>query len=113
MITKFEGKLWNIYILQQGPPKFMPPSELNAGEIFRGDENQLLLTGYYQHDFQCRYNLSDYPFDSQECSINLRIPPEMRNYTYFTGKKLRYVGKSTHFCKYITHCIVILCSGAS
>ena len=91
----------------------MPPSELNAGEIFRGDENQLLLTGYYQHDFQCRYNLSDYPFDSQECSINLRIPPEMRNYTYFTGKKLRYVGKSTHFCKYITHCIVILCSGAS
>ena len=65
-------------------------NELHGGELFSGEENELLLRGNFQHNFQCTYDLENYPFDTQICSIDLKIPAEMRNYTYFTPKKLSY-----------------------
>ena len=38
-------------VLQQGSPKLESDKELNEGEIFSGEENELLLRGYYQHNF--------------------------------------------------------------
>ena len=45
--------------------------EVDEREIFKGSENHLTLKQTYTHEFQCRYGLENYPFDKQECSINM------------------------------------------
>ena len=43
-------------------------SELNVldeTEIFKGSENSLVMIQTYTHTFQCNYQLSAYPFDTQ------------------------------------------------
>ena len=43
-------------------------SELNVldeTEIFKGSENSLVMIQTYTHTFQCNYQLSTYPFDTQ------------------------------------------------
>ena len=34
-------------------------------EMFRGDENPLVMKQVYTHRFQCKYDLERYPFDTQ------------------------------------------------
>ena len=44
------------------------PSGLNVvdeTEIFKGEENSLVMIQTYTHTFQCNYQLSAYPFDTQ------------------------------------------------
>ena len=38
---------------------------IDEAEIFKGAENSLLLEQTYTHDFQCVFNLDEYPFDTQ------------------------------------------------
>ena len=45
--------------------------EVDEREIFKGSENHLTLKQTYTHQFQCLYRLGNYPFDKQECSINM------------------------------------------
>ena len=45
--------------------------KVDEREIFKGSENHLTLEQTYTHEFQCRYELENYPFDKQECSINM------------------------------------------
>ena len=40
-------------------------------EMFRGDENPLVMKQVYTHRFQCKYDLGRYPFDTQQCSIEM------------------------------------------
>ena len=40
-------------------------SEVDEAEIFDGDQNTLVMTQTYTHEFQCKYKLQRYPFDSQ------------------------------------------------
>ena len=39
--------------------------EVDEAEIFKGDENTLVMTQTYTHEFQCKYQLQRYPFDTQ------------------------------------------------
>ena len=39
--------------------------EVDEAEMFEGDENTLMMTQTYTHEFQCKYKLQQYPFDSQ------------------------------------------------
>ena len=38
---------------------------LDETYLFKGDENRLIMTQSYTHDFQCVYQLQRYPFDTQ------------------------------------------------
>ena len=40
-------------------------------ELFKGEENSLVMFQTYTHDFQCIFNLKKYPFDTQTCSIDM------------------------------------------
>ena len=48
------------------------PEEVDEREIFKGSENRLILRQTYTHEFQCVYELDNYPFDKQTCSIDIR-----------------------------------------
>ena len=39
-------------------------------EIFVGEENGLVMTQSYTREFQCVYELTMYPFDTQACTIS-------------------------------------------
>ena len=39
--------------------------KVDEAEIFEGAENTLTMTQTYTHEFQCKYKLQRYPFDSQ------------------------------------------------
>ena len=39
--------------------------EVDEAEIFEGAENSLTMKQTYTHEFQCKYELQQYPFDSQ------------------------------------------------
>ena len=38
---------------------------LDETYLFKGDENSLIMTQSYTHEFQCVYQLQKYPFDTQ------------------------------------------------
>ena len=40
-------------------------NEVDEAEIFEGAENILIMTQTYTHQFQCKYQLQQYPFDTQ------------------------------------------------
>ena len=39
--------------------------EVDEAEIFEGDENRLTMNQTYTLEFQCKYELQRYPFDTQ------------------------------------------------
>lgn len=43
--------------------------EVDEAEIFEGKENTLIMTQTYTHQFQCKYKLRLYPFDTQVTTI--------------------------------------------
>ena len=46
---------------------------LDETYLFKGDENSLIMTQSYTHDFQCVYKLQRYPFDTQvRCQHQIR-----------------------------------------
>ncbi len=45
---------------------------LQKNEIYRGDLNSLVYARYFDLDLRCNYMFDDYPFDHQNCSINVR-----------------------------------------
>ena len=42
---------------------------LDETELFKGDENSLVMFQTYTHEFQCIFDLKKYPFDTQTCSM--------------------------------------------
>ena len=63
--------------------------------MFRGDENDLQLTSHYDYLFHCTFNLSRFPFDTQNCSMVLKIPSEMADFVEFDENLLwcKFSGK--------------------
>ena len=47
------------------------PENVDEAEIFKGSENHLIMKQTYTHEFQCVYELGNYPFDKQTCSIDI------------------------------------------
>ena len=39
--------------------------EVDETEVFKGEENSLIMQQIYTHEFQCVYQLMKYPFDTQ------------------------------------------------
>ena len=53
--------------------------EVDETEIFEGNENTLMMTQTYTREFQCKYKLQQYPFDSQVNKTPNMIPMNLRN----------------------------------
>ena len=62
--------------------------EVDEREIFKGSENRLIMRQTYTHEFQCVYNLHNYPFDKQTCSIDIRTSDRESSTLKLLPKKL-------------------------
>ena len=56
-----------ITINRNGTASNSPLIELQNNHIYAGDENELVLSGIYTTSFTCKFEMSMYPFDIQEC----------------------------------------------
>jgi hypothetical protein len=83
----------DVKILRQGPAYLNKASELKEEETYRGDENDLSLMAYHQHDFDCTFELSNFPFDLQKCSIDIIVAEKFGQYIILKPKKLNFLGK--------------------
>ena len=60
---------WSTYVLvkREGDFRRSELEDLDEAELFKGEENSLLMVQSYTHKFQCPYQLHTYPFDTQVC----------------------------------------------
>ena len=58
---------WSTFVNVQRQGKFTRSGYevLDETYIFKGEENSLIMTQSYTHDFQCVFMLQRYPFDTQ------------------------------------------------
>ena len=81
-----------VSIIRHGQPSLNKISELNEANIFKGEENELELYSVNDLTFKCNFELWNYPFDVQHCSVNVKIPSELRNYTILNPIQFIYTG---------------------
>ena len=48
-------------------------NEVDEAEIFEGADNILIMTQTYTHQFQCKYQLQQYPFDTQVRVVDAQL----------------------------------------
>ena len=60
----------SVSVIKEGDFMRSGLEKVDEAEIFEGAENLLKMTQTYTHEFQCKYKLQRYPFDSQ---VNLFI----------------------------------------
>ena len=70
----------SLTILQRGPYKRNTRKETHEGTIFKGDENFIEYSREYELDLLCSYNLINYPFDTQLCTIDVAVPGHYKKY---------------------------------
>ena len=64
---------------KEGNGTYNGPRSLEAAEVYSGAENPLVYERSYSLDLECDFDLHHYPFDSQECFIELGVPFALRN----------------------------------
>ena len=86
------GNYVEVAIIPHGQPLLNKISELNEANLFKGEENELELYSVNDLTFKCNFELWNYPFDVQHCSVNVKIPSELRNYTILNPIEFIYTG---------------------
>ena len=87
------GNRVRVEIKRQGEPKGNDVSKINEDYQFSGKENELHLTAKDDLIFECSFELSWFPFDSQQCSIKIRIPKDLRDHITLIPNRVVYTGK--------------------
>ena len=87
------GNLMRVKVLRQSEPKPNDVSIINEGNQFSGEENELFLAAKDELIFKCTFDLSRFPFDYQNCSIDLKLPIELKNYITLISNGVEYRGK--------------------
>ena len=61
----WEWKTWVVVRREEEKGTMSGLESVDETEIFKGSENSLVMNQTYTHAFQCNYELSYYPFDTQ------------------------------------------------
>ena len=72
-----------IDIIQKGKSEHSHQGDLHEAVFFKGSENQIRYSRVYRMLFQCDFDLLHYPFDEQECNIDVELPQYFKNYVDF------------------------------
>ena len=55
----------SLVVKQEGNPTMSGANTIEETDLFNGYENSLVMSQTYTHTFQCAFELSAYPFDTQ------------------------------------------------
>ena len=70
--TEYDDKA-TVSVIKSGPPKLVGLETLHETYIYKGSENYLDFYREYFMVFKCVYDLHYYPFDTQYCTIDLKL----------------------------------------
>ena len=82
-----------VEIISRGKFEYLDMAELHEGQIYKGSENPLLYSREYQLVFQCHYYLVHFPFDTQECTIDLEVPKFLQSFVKLVPDYAKYEGR--------------------
>ena len=88
-----------ILVEKKGNRSLSSIHEVDETAYYKGSENPLIYSRDFYHRFQCLFDLNDYPFDTQLCTILLKKPYKVDNFVELLPKHLKYSGpkKMTEF----------------
>ena len=70
-----------VWIDMKGLPKLPNRRQLHESWIFDGSENPLVFSDVRDETLSCNFELTKYPFDTQTCSIVIRVRPSKKSTT--------------------------------
>ena len=81
-----------IKILKEGEGKVNGPQDTENKYIFKGDENSIEYKRFYSQEFECEFGLQWYPFDTQNCHLDIVPSTDLRDVIKFVNDKFIYEG---------------------
>lgn len=72
-LNYFTFKSCSISIIKNGSKHRNPIFEVTESYLYNGEENPILLKQEYEMIFSCNFDLVWYPFDTQNCYIQVDI----------------------------------------
>ena len=81
-----------ILVHRNGSGVFTEP-ELSNADVYEGKENPIAYRRSYSVNLSCDFKLQTYPFDTQQCTIQLRVPSKQEEWVSVRAERLSYVGK--------------------
>ena len=67
-----------LIVQSKGESWLTPYADISSAELFDGSENPFFYSRTYSTKFECDFQLQSYPFDTQECTMELIVPSSQR-----------------------------------
>ncbi len=80
------------YVTRLGEPELNDMSALRATTWFPGDENPITIRRIYAVDFICDFNMANYPFDLQTCTMEISMKASDRAFVTMAINDYDYNG---------------------
>ena len=81
-----------IVVEKRGNYTLSPIEDMEEIAYYKGSENPLQYWRDFYLRFNCQFELQNYPFDDQVCTILLKIPSKEHQFMKFIPQKLAYSG---------------------
>ena len=81
-----------IVVEKKGKYFLSPLEDMEEIAYYKGSENPLRYRRDFYLRFNCLFNLQSYPFDSQLCTIRMRMQGKEDQFMRFIPKYLKYTG---------------------
>ena len=81
-----------IVVERQGPYVLSSIEDVKESAYYKGSENPLHYERDFSLKFDCQFDLKNYPFDSQVCSICMKKTGKEENFMKLHPKELNYLG---------------------
>ena len=79
-------------ISRRGGFKREPSTTVENAFVYRGEDNPLRISRVYSSEFLCEFDMSVYPFDSQECQVVFVMKGNEGEFIDLAVDTLRYLG---------------------
>ena len=81
-----------VLVKKQGPASLSPIQETEEIAYYKGSENTIQYRRAFFFRFRCNFELQNYPFDTQICTMLMRKTDKFENFMELVPRQLKYSG---------------------